>query len=317
MKIFVYGTGCGAGELLDGALPVERVTAFVDGQKTAESFLGRPVITPEELAARDCDLVIVTSRRSEEIAVRCRELGIDEGKLLFLKNHLLLSDRNRSYERAEETLGGAFVEKLRSSERLIRAPLWSEGEPLPADTLDNDYVRLKTLEAICRELDGTEGAVAELGVYRGSFARCLNALLPERTLYLFDSFEGFSPEEAAGCGESFAAAHKNTSVSLVLAQLPHPERAVIRAGFFPGSAEGFGEERFALVSLDVDLAESTYQGLRWFLPRLSEGGFLLLHDYLHPKLPGVRAAVERYEKENGKLRAVPLCDVNGTLVICG
>ena len=133
MKIFVYGTGCGAGELLDGALPIERVTAFVDGQKTAESFLGRPVITPEELAARDCDLVIVTSRRSEEIAARCRELGIDEGKLLFLKNHLLLSDRNRSYERAEETLGGAFVEKLRGSERLIRAPLWSEGEPLPAD----------------------------------------------------------------------------------------------------------------------------------------------------------------------------------------
>ena len=317
MKIFVYGTGCGAGELLDGALPVERVTAFVDGQKTAETFLGRAVITPEELAARDYDLVIVTSRSADEIAARCASLGIDPEKLLFLKNHLQPSDRNRSYELAEAALGRVFTDKLRASERLIRAPLWSEGERLPKDTPDDDYVRLKTLEALCRRLEGVPGAAAELGVYRGGFARCINALLPERTLYLFDSFEGFSPDESVDCGEGFAAAHRNTSVPLVLSRLPHPEKAVIRQGFFPDSAAGLGEERFALVSLDVDLAESTYQGLRWFLPRLCEGGFLLLHDYLHPKLPGVRAAVERYEKENGKLHAVPLCDVNGTLVICG
>ena len=30
MKIYVYGTGCGAGDLIDAALPAERVEAFVD-----------------------------------------------------------------------------------------------------------------------------------------------------------------------------------------------------------------------------------------------------------------------------------------------
>ena len=104
------------------------------------------------------------------------------------------------------------------------------------------------------------------------------------------------------------------ALEAVLARLPHPERALLRPGLFPGSATGL-EAGFALVSLDVDLEESTYQGLRWFLPRMEAGGFLLLHDYNSPDLPGVRKALRRYEAEHGHLHAVPLCDVNGTLVI--
>ena len=100
----------------------------------------------------------------------------------------------------------------------------------------------------------------------------------------------------------------------MLAGLPHPERARIRRGLFPRTAEGL-EERYALVSLDADLEQSTYAGLCWFLPRMEPGGYLLLHDYDNPKLPGVRRALERYDREHGRLCAVPLCDVNGTLVI--
>lgn len=315
MEIYVYGTGCGAGELIDTALPPERVAAFVDSAPAAASFLGKSVITPEELAERDYDLILVTSRQTEAIAARCAELGIDADRLLFLKNNFRLSDRNRCYARAEALLGAEFVEKLRGSQRLIRTPLWSERETLPGEDLDNDYVRLKTLEAICRELKEVPGAAAELGVYRGGFARCINALLPERRLWLFDSFAGFDAQEARGFGEGFVGAHRNTAAERVLARLPHPERAVVRQGLFPGSAAGV-EERFALVSLDVDLEESTLAGLRWFLPRMERGGYLLLHDYNSPKLSGVRAALRRYEAERGEaLRGVPLCDVNGTLAI--
>ena len=316
MNIFVYGTGCGAGELSDAALPAEKVAAFVESRPAASSFLGRPVITPEELAERDYDLVIITSRAAEAIAERCEELGIDGDRLFFLKNNFLLTDRNRSYETARQVLGEAFVDALRNSHRLIRGPLFQPERSLPEEELENDYVRLKTLETICGELNAVPGDVAELGVYRGAFARCLNLLLPERKLWLFDSFEGFDPAEAEGFGEGFVRAHKNTSVDLVRSRLPHPGKAVFRPGLFPGSAEGLPPElRFALVSLDVDLEESTYQGLCWFLPRMSPGGYLLLHDYGNPKLPGVRAAVARYEREHGRLPRIPLCDVNGTLVI--
>ena len=298
-------------------LPLEKVTAFVDGQSGVSEFLGKPVISPEALAACHYDLILVTTRQADAVAARCKALGIDLEKVLFLKNNFTLTDRNLSYGPAREILGDEFIEKLQSSQRLIRSPLWSDRERLPSSELDNDYVRLKTLDALTGKLGEVPGAVAELGVFKGGFARCLNALMPERRLYLFDTFTGFDPSEVSGCGTGFIHAHQNTALEAVRARLPFPVAAVFREGLFPATAEGLEGERFALVSLDVDLEESTYQGLSWFLPRLSPGGYLLLHDYNNPKLPGVKAAIGRYEREHGRLPAVPLCDCNGTLVICG
>ena len=315
MKIYVYGTGCGAGDLADEALSPARIEAFV-GRESGGVFLGRPVISLEELAGRGFDLLIVASRDAEGVERDCLRLGIDPGKLLFLKNHVSAVDRNRSYDTARAVLGDAYVERLIGSERLIRVPLWTQEERIAGEGSDNDYVRLKTLEAICLRLAAVPGAAAELGVYRGGFARWINALLPERTLYLFDSFAGFDKGESAGCAPGFVAAHRETAAERVLAVLPHPERAVIRQGFFPQTAGGLEEERFALVSLDADLEESTLEGLRWFWPRLSPGGALLLHDWGNPRLPGVARALARYEQELGRaLPAVPLCDRCGTLVL--
>ena len=313
MKIYVYGTGCGAGDLADEALSPARIEAFV-GRECGGVFLGRPVISLEELAGRGFDLLIVASRDAEGVERDCLRLGIDPGKLLFLKNHVSAVDRNRSYDTARAVLGDAYVERLIGSERLIRVPLWTQEERIAGEGSDNDYVRLKTLEAICLRLAAVPGAAAELGVYRGGFARWINALLPERRLYLFDTFEGFDPAESAGEGSGFTEAHRNTSAGRVFAALPHPERAVLCPGLFPQTAEGL-EERFALVSLDADLEESTLAGLRFFLPRMSAGAYVLLHDYNNPKLGGVKRALERFEAECGRLAAVPLCDVNGTLVI--
>ena len=314
MTIYVYGTGCGAGDLVDAALPAERVEAFVDREGGA-SFLGRPVISLEQLAGREFDLLIVASREAERVERDCRQLGIAPEKLLFLKNHLAPVERNRSYDTARAVLGDAYVDRLIGSERLIRVPLWTEKERIAGPGSDNDYVRLKTLEALCLRLESVPGAAAELGVYRGGFARWLSALLPDRRLFLFDTFEGFDPAESAEEGAGFTEAHRNTSAEQVLAALPHPERAVIRQGLFPQTAAGLEAERFSLVSLDADLEESTLAGLRFFWPRMSEGGYLLLHDYNNPRLPGVRRALERFEAEAGRLPAVPLCDVSGTLVI--
>ena len=314
MKIYVYGTGCGAGDLTDEALPASRIEAFVE-REGGGLFLGRPVISPEALAGRDFDLLIVASREAERIARELEELGIDPGKVFYLKNHLVPVDRNRDDTLAARVLGNDYVNQVRASERLIRIPLWTKRERIEGEGADNDYVRLKTLEAICMRLESVPGAAAELGVYRGGFARWINLLLPERRLYLFDTFKGFDAAESADFGTGFTQAHRNTAAEGVLSVMPHPERIEIRKGLFPQTAAGLEGERFALVSLDVDLEESTLRGLRFFLPRMCEGGYLLLHDYLNPKLPGVKRALERYEAEAGRVRAVPLSDVNGTLVI--
>jgi O-methyltransferase len=54
---------------------------------------------------------------------------------------------------------------------------------------------------------------------------------------------------------------------------------IFRAGFFPETAAGLEDERFSLVMLDCDLYQSALAGLRFFYPKLTEGGFFFLHDY--------------------------------------
>ena len=315
MKIYVWGTGCAAGDLMDAGLAPGQVTAFLDSEARGGSFLGRPVLRPEAVDTAGEYYILVASRHVEEIARQAAVCGIGEERLLFLRDNWTLTDRNTDYGRAREFLPPALLSSLQTPPRAIRPLPPTPGSPLTERDLEGDYVRVRTLELLCAELGEVPGAAAELGVYRGGFARCLNALLPERTLFLFDTFEGFDPAEARGQGGGFVEAHRNTSAEHVLGLLPHPEKVVVRQGLFPAAAEGI-EECFALVSLDVDLEESTLAGLRWFLPRMNKGACLLLHDYNNPRLPGVKAALRRFEEEQGiRLYKVPLCDVNGTLVI--
>lgn len=315
MSIYVWGTGCGASELVDAGMKPEQIAAFVDSFPSGDSFLGRPVILPEQLMVADCDLLIVTTRQTGAIAEQAAALGIPEDRLLYMKNHHILTDRNRDYAKAGEILGRELLDRILFPVHMVRQNP-TVRHILSGPQLENDYVRLATLELLCRRLEAVPGACAELGVYKGAFARCINTLLPRRKLYLFDSFDGFEPGEAARDvgSDAFLAAHRNTHAETVIASMPHPETVTAKIGFFPGTAEGL-EETFCLVSLDADLEESTLEGLRYFWPRMNRGGCILLHDY-HSALSGVSRAVARYEEELGHpLPALPLCDIGGTLAI--
>ena len=314
MGIYVWGTGCGASELIGQGLNLERISAFVDSYPSGESFLGKPVLLPEHLVLDDCELLVVTTRHTDAVAKRCGQLEIPESKLLFLKNNYELSDRNAACSIARELLGEELLKKLLPRQRIIPTPASLVNSMLSQRDLSNDYVRLATLELLCRRLADVPGAAAELGVYKGFFARCINQLLPERKLYLFDSFEGFAEE--ANASEAFQAAHANTSIEKVLAIMPHSEMVTVKPGFFPASLNGL-EETFCLVSVDVDFAQTTLEGLRYFWPRLHKGGCIMLHDWANPSLPGVAQALKIYEEELGEtIPAIPLCDVGGTLVLC-
>ena len=314
MGIYVWGTGCGASELIEAGLEATQITAFVDSFPMGDTFLDKPVLLPQQLPLHDCDLLIITARHADAIGNRCRELGIPEEKCLFLKNNMVLTDRNTACTCAKDLLGEDLMKKLLPKHRIVPTPAQLAGSALPERDLGNDYVRLATLELLCRRLADIPGAAAELGVYRGFFARCINQLLPERKLYLFDSFEGFGEEAQAS--ESFQAAHRNTAIEKVLAIMPYPEKVIVKPGFFPESLGGL-EEQFCLVSLDVDFYQTTLEGLRYFWPRLEKGGYLLLHDWGSPKLPGVAKALQDFERENGcRIPAIPLCDVGGSLILC-
>ena len=312
MGIYVWGTGCGASELIAQGLTAAQIDLFVDSYPRTGQFLGKPVVRPETADWSRCALLIVTTRHTQDVARRCQELGVDAQRILYLKDSVCLADRNQTCTAAKEVLGQELLDRLLPRHRIIPAPPFQSA--LAEADLAGDYVRLATLELLCRRLDTVPGAAAELGVYRGFFAGCINRLLPQRRLYLFDSFAGFSPEE--GAAPAFQEAHHGITPQALRQSLPHPEQAVIIPGFFPKSLNGL-EDRFCLVSPDVDFQEATLAGLTYFWPRLNPGGYLLLHDWGNPRLPGVAQALEAYEQRlHQRLCALPLCDYAGTLVLC-
>ena len=190
------------------------------------------------------------------------------------------------------------------------------------DLYEQIDIRSATLKQMAKRLHCQKipGHIAELGVYKGDTAWKLNALFPDRRLYLFDTFEGFDPrdiekEEALGCSRARKGEFSDTSETAVLNRLPFPQNAVIRKGYFPGTAQGLEDESYALVSLDADLYAPLLSGLEYFYPRLSPGGMILLHDYNNERFQGARQAVEDYEKCRHPLVLVPLCDLHGSAVI--
>lgn len=182
-----------------------------------------------------------------------------------------------------------------------------------------DYIRLSTLELISFELKkkNLPGSVAELGVYKGKFARYINQFFPDRKLYLFDTFEGFDKRdtvlEKSNNYSTGTQDFSDTSVSSVLKQMPFPDHCVPVKGFFPESAKGINDS-FVLVSLDADLYDPIYAGLNFFFPKLVKGGHILIHDFNNDQYKGARKAVEQFCSEQG-LNFVPLPDSGGSVVI--
>ena len=182
-----------------------------------------------------------------------------------------------------------------------------------------DYIRLATLELIANEINtkNIDGAVAELGVYKGKFARYINQYFPQRKLYLFDTFEGFSEADiTTERKEQFSSGDQdfsNTSVAEVLQRMPFRDRCIVKQGYFPQTAEGL-EEAFVFVSIDTDLYEPIYNGLNYFYPRLKKGGYIFIHDYNNDGYKGARQAVEKFCNDNAVPR-LPLPDLAGTVII--
>lgn len=195
------------------------------------------------------------------------------------------------------------------------------GRQRATDVLSEEYIRLSTLELAFKEITdrAIPGDTAEVGVYRGDFAKHLNRLLPDRHLHLFDTFCGFQEAHIARELQSgMAVLHDdftNTSVELVLSKMKYPEKVRIHQGLFPDTTAGLGDVAFSLVSLDCDLEKPILAGLEYFYPRLSPGGYIFVHDYNNDAYRGVKKAVNDFCRSHGVF-PVPLTDSCGTAIFC-
>jgi len=134
------------------------------------------------------------------------------------------------------------------------------------------------------------GDMAELGVASGASAKMISARAPERTLHLFDTFEGL-PDPLGTDSSQFKKKKYYHPIDEVQEYLKG-SNILFHKGMFPDTARDITNTRFAFVHLDGDLYESTKAGLEWFYPRLNRGGILICHDY--DTSAGVNQAFEEF-----------------------
>lgn len=180
--------------------------------------------------------------------------------------------------------------------------------------------RIAILRQVADEIyaNGVEGNVAELGVYQGEFAKYINDCFRDRKLYLFDTFSGFDDkdirtEQEGSHSNATVGEYCNPDIESVLSKMKYRDNCIVKKGYFPDSAVGLSE-KFAFVSLDVDLYKPILEGLKFFYPLMENGGYIFIHDYNSTRFYGVKEAVREYCKENGA-KYVPISDLCGSVVI--
>lgn len=142
----------------------------------------------------------------------------------------------------------------------------------------------------CNQMDGD---FVEVGCYEGGSARLLCEVLGNRSLHLFDTFEGL-PKSTEKDRSVYSKSEKKNkkqyacSLESVQTYLKDYKNVSYYKGIFPDSAAPVENMKFSFVHMDVDLYESTKACLEFFYPRMIPGGIMLSHDY--SMLAGVKSA---------------------------
>ena len=160
----------------------------------------------------------------------------------------------------------------------------------PLLSADESFV----LHAIGAAQSALDGAFAEFGVYEGASARLLCEVKGERPLHLFDTFAGL-PTPGASEARVFSAGQFDCRLDAVKRTVGPSPNVHFHPGLFPASAAAASGLRFSFVHLDVDLEDSTRDGLAFFYERTVPGGIILAHDY--SIIPGVSRAIDGFLRD--------------------
>ncbi len=142
-----------------------------------------------------------------------------------------------------------------------------------------------------------EGAFVELGVWQGETAEMIHEMDKSRNLHLFDTFEGFDNkdlEKELNRDERYSTDNfSDTKLEEVKSLFSESTNVSFYKGYFPDTAVDLKEGKFAFVHLDADLYKPTIDALKYFYPKLSPGGVIIVHDYNHT-WDGIRQAVDEF-----------------------
>ena len=333
VDIIIFGTGAIADCIFDQYLDFTKVRILTfmetdcDSGKEKRGYSVVPVTQINEFCF---DFVLIAADAYDAIHKQLQDEGVPKDRIIGLafQRSNLFSEivENINIDAARifnlyptEKLFKKALPGIEATQILRASSLYLDHHNIESLPEKVDSARMMTLHALSREikLNNVEGSVAELGVYRGEFASAINELFPDRTFYLFDTFEGFSVDDLEYDKDnnySNPAVHfGDTSVELVLSKMPYKDKCKIVKGYFPESASNVNDD-FAFVSIDADLYLPILRGLEFFYERLSRNGYILVHDFNYAIYPGAREAVVKFCREK-KIGYCPVADYYGSVVI--
>lgn len=170
--------------------------------------------------------------------------------------------------------------------------------------------------------DNIPGDFIETGVWRGGAVIFMRGVLKahgvtDRSVWAADSFAGLpAPDlEAYPADEDWAAHAGGAAVNLQKVQrnIEHYGLLDSQVRFLPGwfkdTLPGAPIARLAVLRLDGDLYQSTWEALTYLYPKVSPGGFVIIDDY---NLDTCRQAVQHFRAERHINE--PVIDIDGNSV---
>lgn len=180
-----------------------------------------------------------------------------------------------------------------------------------------DYLVLYAIDAITNNIDGD---FVEFGCYVGESSKFLRNTIVEtksdKDLYVYDSFEGLPNlskyEENTGWRPRTLATTEEILISNFRKNNLKPP--IITKGWFKEIPDYKLPEKISFAFLDGDFYESIYDSLSKIYDKVSDGGYILFHDYDRNDLPGVKIAIETFFNERGiDYNLLVVCDQLGVI----
>jgi O-methyltransferase len=172
--------------------------------------------------------------------------------------------------------------------------------------------RLHTLVWAARCALASDGDFVECGVFKGDMAwvvaTVLGDAMQQRAFYLYDSFEGFSPEMSrpedfpeqpgflAFANKFYRQPGLWESVVARFAGFPHVK--IIR-GFLPEALEIAMPERISFFHVDLNSPAAEIAVLNVLFERVAPGGMVVFDDYGWQQFHRQREAEDRFMAERG------------------
>jgi O-methyltransferase len=184
-------------------------------------------------------------------------------------------------------------------------PLYERCKPFTMTSEERMYALWQTCMYVTAA--GVPGDFVECGVWKGGSSMLAALSLPDRRLWLYDTFEGMpdpSDHDVDLDGRSMSADWESyqrdpviradsplEEVRRNLGATGHTDVRLVR-GLVEDTIPADAPDHIAILRLDTDWYESTRHELEHLWPRLAAGGVLIVDDYGHWQ--GARQAVDEY-----------------------